>query len=71
MVIDGAGVHWRWNGGSSEVEWKNYVRWLETKDLVLLYSSPMAWGIVPKRAFDESQLTEFRALLTQNVRSAS
>src|SRR5215467_14449880 len=31
VLFDGSGVHWRWNGGSSDIEWKNYVRSLEGK----------------------------------------
>jgi len=25
LVLDPVGVHWRWNGGSADVEWKNYL----------------------------------------------
>jgi heme/copper-type cytochrome/quinol oxidase subunit 2 len=31
MLVDPVGVHWRWNGGSADVEWKNYIRILEVR----------------------------------------
>jgi hypothetical protein len=68
LLIDDSGVHARWEGGSSEVEWKNYIRWRESNNLILLYLSPVSWGIIPKRALDPPQLTELRALLEQNVK---
>jgi FlaA1/EpsC-like NDP-sugar epimerase len=32
VLLDATGVHWRWNGGSSDVAWKNYIRALEGKN---------------------------------------
>ena len=66
-LFDGDGIHWRWDGGSSEVEWKSYVRWMETRNEILLYTSPVLFGIVPKRALTPEQLSELRTLLTQNI----
>ena len=67
MLLDAAGVHWRWNGGSADVEWKNYIRSLESKRQFLLYSSPYCFNILPKRALTPEQISEFRALLLQKV----
>ena len=67
MVLDNAGIHWQWNGGSGEVEWRNFVRWVECDTEFLIYSSPACFNIVPKRALASEQLTEFRALLAQNL----
>jgi hypothetical protein len=63
LLIDPVGVHWRWSGGSSDVEWKNYTRVLEGKNQFLLYSSPVIFNMVPKRALTAEQLAEFRAIL--------
>jgi hypothetical protein len=71
LLIDYNGVHARWDGGSSDVEWKTYIRSRETSNLILLYMSSGTWGIIPKRALDPSQLTELRALLAQNVKPLS
>jgi YcxB-like protein len=69
MVLDAAGVHWRWNGGSADVEWKNFIRFLECKSEFLLYSSPACFNILPKRALSPDQLSELRGLFAQNISS--
>jgi hypothetical protein len=60
-------VKWWWNGGSSATEWKTYVRWMESRNLILLCSSPIQCAIVPKRALNAEQLSHLRALLTQKL----
>jgi len=65
--MDATGVHWRWNGGASDVEWKNYIRYVESKRQFLLYLSPAAFNMVPKRALTSEQVSEFRTLLAQNI----
>jgi hypothetical protein len=67
VLIDESGVHWRWNGGSSDIAWKNYVRSLEGKKQFLLYTSPACFNIIPKRVLTPERLLELRALLTQNI----
>lgn len=66
-MLDTDGTHWRWDGGSSDVEWKSYVRWIETKNEILLYTSPVLFNIVPKRALTSEQLSQLRTLLTQSI----
>jgi hypothetical protein len=67
LAMDATGVHWRWNGGASDVEWKNYIRYVESKRQFLLYLSPAAFNMVPKRALTPEQVSEFRTLLAQNI----
>jgi hypothetical protein len=67
MLVDAVGVHWRWDGGSADVKWKNFIRGLESKTEILLYTSPLSFNIVPKRALTPGQLVEFRNLLVQNL----
>jgi DNA-binding transcriptional LysR family regulator len=67
MLLDSSGVHWRWNGGSADVEWKNFIRFRESRHQFLLYSSPACFNIVPKRALTPEQMSEFRTLLAQNL----
>jgi hypothetical protein len=69
ITVDTAGVHWKWDGGQSDIEWKNFIRWVEAKDNFLLYSSPVAFNIVPKRAFTPEQIDEFRTILNQHIHS--
>jgi hypothetical protein len=66
-LIDDAGIHWRWNGGSSDIAWKNYVRSLEGKKQFLVYTSPACFNIIPKRALTPEKLIELRDLLKQNI----
>jgi hypothetical protein len=68
ILLDPVGVHWRWNGGSADVEWKNYIRILEGKSQFLLYSSPVCFNVIPKRAFTAEQLSELRALLAESFK---
>ena len=67
LRTDAAGVHWRWSGGASDVEWKTYMRYVESKRQFLLYLSPAMFNMVPKRALTPEQISEFRMLLAQNI----
>lgn len=65
--FDSNGVNWQWNGGSSTVEWRTYVRWMETNNQILLCSSPVQCAVVPKRALSPEQISELRMLLTEKI----
>jgi len=67
LMVDAAGIHLRWSCGSSDVEWKNFIRWSECRNDFLLHKSPASFDIVPKRAFSPEQLSEFRGLLAENI----
>jgi hypothetical protein len=67
VLLDASGVHWRWNGGSSDVEWKNYIQWTEGKNQFLFYTSPACFNILPKRTLGPEQLSEIREVLKQNI----
>lgn len=67
LLLDLTGAHWRWNGGSSDIEWKNYIRSIEGKNQILFYTSPACFNILPKRALAAAQLSEIRELLKQNI----
>jgi len=68
LILDDSGAHWKWNGGSSDVEWKNYIRSVEGKNQILFYTSPACFNILPKVSLNPDQLSELRALLAQNMR---
>ena len=70
LTLDASGAHWRWNGGSSDVDWKNYIRWAEGRNQILFYTSPACFNILPKRAIAAEQLNEIRSLLNQNIQVA-
>ena len=53
--------------GKSDFAWNNFIRYLEGKDHFLLYTSRASFTVVPKRAFGPQQLSEFHAILAQNI----
>jgi hypothetical protein len=67
MTLNDSGVHWLWKGGQADVEWTNFIRFLESKTLFLLYTSPACFNIVPKRAFAPGETESFRALLQEKL----
>ncbi len=69
LALDEAAVHWRWNGGSSEVEWRNYIRSAEGKNQILFYTSPACFNILPKRTISADQLGALRKLLAANIQT--
>lgn len=71
LIADAEGVHLSWNGGSAKMEWNNLVRYLESKDQFLLYTSPACFNIVPKRALTPGQISEFRLLLVEHISQRS
>lgn len=52
---------------SSEVSWKAFIRYVESKDSFLLYTSPACFNIIPKRALQPGQVDALRRLLNGNV----
>jgi hypothetical protein len=67
VVFDAAGTHWRWNGGSGDVDWRNYIRYVEGNNQILFYTSPACFNIVPKRALTKEQLDEVRGMLKEHI----
>ena len=49
------------------MEWTNFIRYLESKTLFLLYTSPACFNIVPKRALTPSETESFRGLLQEKM----
>lgn len=71
MLLGDAGIHWTWNGGSADIQWRNFVRFLESKNQFLLYSSPACFNIIPKRALTTDQIDTFRKLVAENMLPAT
>jgi hypothetical protein len=67
MLRNNSGIHWQWNGGSADVEWKNFIRFHETKKHFLLYSSPACFNIVPKRTLTTEQMDALRTVVRENL----
>jgi YcxB-like protein len=69
LTVDATGAYWHWDSGSSALAWSNFIRWHEDKNGFVLYTSPATFNIVPKRAFSEAELKEFRRLLSREISS--
>src|SRR5690348_14351856 len=67
LLLDDAGLHWRWDTGSAEMQWSNIIKCSESKTMFMLYSSPAFFHLVPKRALSPEQLSEFRTTLGQHI----
>jgi hypothetical protein len=67
LALDETGAHWRWNGGSGDVDWRNYIRYVEGNNQILFYTSPACFNIVPKRALTKEQLDEVRVMLKEHI----
>lgn len=63
FAVDTAGVQWKWDGGTSNIEWRNFIRISEAKNHFRLYGSPVYFHIVPKRAFTAEQMADFQTVL--------
>ncbi len=52
---------------SSQASWKAYLRYVESKDTFLLYTSPACFAIIPKRVLQPEQVNDLRRLLQTHV----
>lgn len=52
---------------SSQVSWQAYIRYVESKDTFLIYTSPACFVIIPKRVLQPEQITELRRLLQTHI----
>jgi hypothetical protein len=51
----------------SQAEWKAYLRYVESKDTFLIYTSPACFVIVPKRVLQPEQVDELRQLFQTHI----
>jgi hypothetical protein len=69
LLLDSSGAQWRWDGGSMNCSWKDYIRWVEGRSQILFYTSPVGFNILPKRGLTPDQLNELRTMLAQNIQA--
>ena len=69
LLIDEEGVHSRNEIGQGHKKWIAYSRYRETANLFLLYLGARSFEAIPKRAFANSELDEFRQLLRRKLPS--
>jgi hypothetical protein len=53
----------------SKVAWSAYVDWGEGKSVFIVLPQPRIYVPIPKRAFGDAQLAEFREILRRNIAS--
>lgn len=51
----------------SKVAWSAYVGWGESKSVFVIMPQPRIYIVIPKRAFSEEQVEEFREMLRRNI----
>ena len=71
VEINDAGVQIDAGVASSQQSWQAYVRYVESKDSFLLYTSPACFNIVPKRVLQPEQVNELRETLKSNIGKAA
>jgi hypothetical protein len=67
LTISETGLHMRSQYVDSSMAWPTFVKWVEEKRVLALFTSPKMAIPIPKRAFDPDQLAEFRALVRRKI----
>lgn len=68
-VLD-SGLRFRSPAGEALFTWASFVQWAARDGLVLVYTSPDEFLVLPDRAMTPEQQTRLLALLRRNLRSA-
>jgi YcxB-like protein len=56
---------------SSKYAWSSFTRYVESKNLFLVYQAPKVFNVFPKRAFAPGEEESFRSLLSERVGTTS
>jgi YcxB-like protein len=67
LGISEAGLDIHSAHADSRVSWSAYVAWAERTSVFVILPQPRIFVPIPKRAFNEGQLAEFREILRRNV----
>ncbi len=67
LGIDDSGLRFGSQHADSSVAWSAFVKYLEGKDVIALFTSPLCFKVIPKRAFTAEQLTQFRETIQRNI----
>ncbi len=66
-TIGEEGIELQGEAAKAEYSWRAFVRFVETKNLFVLYHSPRLYNAFPKRSFAPGEADAFRALAQQKV----
>jgi hypothetical protein len=61
------GVHIVMPTADAQIKWENFVRFLESDDIFMLFHSDLIFNILPKRAFAPGEVDRFRELLHRKI----
>jgi len=67
ISFESDGLHFSSENGSGVSAWKNYVRWAEGKNQVLLYNSPYYYIVVSTSTLAPAQRAELLAMLKEKI----
>jgi hypothetical protein len=67
IEFNGEGVKTDAGIASSQASWKAFLRYVESTDTFLLYTSPACFAIVPKRVLQPAQVNELRRLFQTHI----
>jgi hypothetical protein len=69
IVLDASepGLEIRTAHSDSKMSWPAFVDWGESKSVFIILPQPRTYVPIPKRAFSDEQLSEFRELLRRNI----
>ncbi len=67
LTASDTGIHMRSEHYDSQVKWSTYIGWSEGKSVFVLLPQPRIYIPIPKRAFSEQKLAEFREILRRNI----
>ncbi len=70
LQISENGLHFLTPSSETRASWDAVVRYLESQDIFMLFSAPMIFSIIPKRAFAPGEADTFRDLLDKNLRAS-
>jgi hypothetical protein len=70
MDASEAGLEIQTGHMNSKVAWSAYMAWGESKSVFVIMPQPRIYVPIPKRAFSEEQVGEFREILRRNIKTS-
>ncbi len=70
-VISDTGIDFSNPTGSTQSTWSAFTRYVESRNLFLLYQAPHVFNVLPKRAFASGDEESFRGLLNAKLGAAT
>jgi len=67
LEVQDGGLRFRSASTDGSVLWDHYIKWIEDDSVFVLFSSPLIFVLIPKRAFDSDQLHQFKETLRQKI----